>query len=103
MIDVTLNKNELIEILKNCYRKYKSMVYFQNVLSFRKKQIAIFENDKISFEKTFVNLCLQQEICFVSILNVTRQTMDRHPLRRTDLRSCRLALTKVIKRNICKL
>lgn len=44
---------ELVEKLKNSYRKFKSQVYFQNSHSFKKIEIANFENDKTSFDNAF--------------------------------------------------
>ncbi len=46
----------LIEKLKGSYRKFKSQVYFQNSLSYKKKEIALFENQSDSFENAFVEL-----------------------------------------------
>ncbi len=46
----------LIEKLKGSYRKFKSQVYFQNSLCYKKKEIALFEDKIDSFESAFKEL-----------------------------------------------
>lgn len=48
--------NRYKEILKNCYRKYKSCVYQQNSLVYQKQLIADFESDLNIFEKRISDL-----------------------------------------------
>ena len=47
------NKNELIQYLKNCYRKLKSYIHFSNNLEYVKVDIVEFEYDHAKFEKAF--------------------------------------------------
>lgn len=47
---------ELVRILQLCYRKFKSIVYYQNNYAYKKESIAEFEADRALFEKTYSDL-----------------------------------------------
>ena len=51
-----MNKEYLVFVLRCCYRKYKSYLFYSNNLEFSKITIATFENDKDSFNKSLDSL-----------------------------------------------
>lgn len=48
-----LNHDLLLNIIENCYRKFKNYIYFSNTLEYERKRIAEFEANSDSMDKSF--------------------------------------------------